>query len=192
MSTIGWLFILMAGLVLRQVIKGRVMETTQDISDAFLAMVSNDPAKLKEVLARTGEFNKADAASNDLGEGTFSRMRIAGNKYDLDRRTKPHVISVANELGTKFGIKTVGGWRAQGSVPGSKHPDGLALDLMINNIDNGKTVGEKLAAYAVANAGSYGITEVIWNHRIWSRSKGWHDYNGPSAHTDHVHLTFGE
>lgn len=191
MSTIGWFFILMAGLVLRQVTRGRVMETPQDLSDAFLAIVSNDSAKLKEVLSRTGDFNKADQAEGDLGEGTF-RRHVAGSKgkYELGA-VKPHVSAAADDIGTRFGIKTVGGWRAVGSVPNSSHPKGLALDFMTNNIENGKQVGDRLAAFAVANASTYGITEVIWYKRIWTKAKGWHDYNGPSDHTDHVHLTFG-
>lgn len=30
---------------------------------------------------------------------------------------------------------------------------------------------------------------VIFNHRIWTPDRGWHDYTGPSAHTEHVHLS---
>jgi hypothetical protein len=187
----GWVFILMAGIVLRQVSRGRVMETPQDLSDAFLAIVSNDTAKLKEVFSRTGDFTTPDKAEEiDLGEGTFSGAKVAGDTYNLGAKTKSHVRAVANRLGPMFGIKTVGGWRAVGSVPNSAHPKGLALDFMIDNIPNGKSIGQKLADYAVANASTLGIIEVIWNRRIWTASKGWHDYNGPSAHTDHVHLTF--
>jgi hypothetical protein len=109
--------------------------------------------------------------------------------YSLGK-VKPHVAAAANAIGPKFGIKTIGGWRAVGSVPNSSHPKGLALDFMINNISSGKAVGDALAAYAVANASSYGITEVIWYRRIWTKAKGWHAYTGPVPHTDHVHLTF--
>jgi hypothetical protein len=111
--------------------------------------------------------------------------------YNLPR-VKPHVVAAANAIGPKFGIKTVGGWRAVGSVPNSSHPLGLALDFMTNNIPSGKAVGDALAAFAVANASNYGITEVIWYRRIWTKAKGWHAYNGPSSHTDHVHLTFSK
>jgi hypothetical protein len=100
---------------------------------------------------------------------------------------KPWVKAAAEVLGKQFGIKTIGGWRSQGSVPGSLHPKGLALDLMT-------TKGQALADYAKANAAAFGITEVIWNRKIWTarRSKeGWRSYSGPSPHTDHVHLSFG-
>ncbi len=106
--------------------------------------------------------------------------------YNLGN-VKPWVKSAADLLGKKFGIKDVGGWRAHGSVPGSLHPKGLALDMMT-------TKGQALADYARANAAAFGITEVIWNRKIWTarRSKeGWRSYSGPSPHTDHVHLSFG-
>lgn len=99
---------------------------------------------------------------------------------------KPWVSNVANILGPKFGIRSIGGWRAHGSVPGSDHPKGLALDMMTNS----KAVGDRLAEYSVANYKALGIKYVIWYRRIWTPSKGWHDYDGPSDHTDHVHLSF--
>jgi cell wall-associated NlpC family hydrolase len=61
-STIGWILILSAFLVIRQVVKGRVMETPQDIADAFLAMIQGDTQGLGEVLTRTGDSATADQA----------------------------------------------------------------------------------------------------------------------------------
>lgn len=105
--------------------------------------------------------------------------------YDLGD-VKPWVADAADTLGKKFGISTIGGWRAHGSVPNSDHPKGLALDLMTRS----KAVGDKLADFAVKNAKALGITYVIWWHQIWTPGKGWHKYTGPSPHTDHVHVSF--
>lgn len=105
--------------------------------------------------------------------------------YNLGK-VAPHVQQVADTLGNMFGIRTVYGWRAKGSVPGSDHPKGLATDMMTSS----KSVGDKLAAYAVRNAKALGIKYVIWWKRIWTPDEGWHDYDGPSDHTDHVHLSF--
>lgn len=102
-------------------------------------------------------------------------------------KVKPWVASAAETLGKKFGISTIGGWRAHGSVPNSDHPKGLALDMMTRS----KSVGDRLADFAVANYKALGITYVIWYRQIWTPAKGWHDYDGPSDHTDHVHLSFG-
>jgi hypothetical protein len=106
--------------------------------------------------------------------------------YNLGQ-VKPHVRAAAEDLGPRFGIKTIGGYRAGQFIYGSRdHPGGLALDLMTTN-------GTALAEYARANADRYGISYVIWNRRIWSKaraSQGWRPYSGDSPHTDHVHLSF--
>lgn len=101
---------------------------------------------------------------------------------------KPWVKAAAESLGPMFGISSIGGWRAHGSVPGSDHPKGLALDMMTRS----KTTGDKLADFAVRNYKALGIKYVIWYRHIWTPSKGWHPYSGPSPHTDHVHLSFNE
>lgn len=55
MNTIGWLFILTGIIVVRQVAKGRVMNLTEDLGDAFIAFASGDTDALGGVLARTGD-----------------------------------------------------------------------------------------------------------------------------------------
>lgn len=104
---------------------------------------------------------------------------------------KPHVKVATEQLGARFGIRTIYGW-----APGKyDHPKGLASDFMINNLPNGRAVGDALAAYVVANAASLSVTYVIWYRRIWSlarASEGWRPYVGDSEHTDHVHVSFSE
>jgi hypothetical protein len=82
---------------------------------------------------------------------------------------------------------TAYGWRAVGSVPGSLHPHGRAADLMISSFQQ----GDEIADYLVKNAATFNAQEIIWNRRIWTPSKGWHPYTGPSPHTDHVHIGVG-
>jgi hypothetical protein len=84
----------------------------------------------------------------------------------------------------RWGI-TVGGWRAHGSVPGSDHPKGRAGDFMASG-----ALGQSIANDFVANAGSRGVSYVIWNRQIWTPGRGWHSYSGPNPHTDHVHVSF--
>jgi hypothetical protein len=101
---------------------------------------------------------------------------------------KPHVKTAAEEIGERFDYSSIYGWRAFGSVPNSDHPKGLAIDAMTLS----KTKGDATAQYAVDNADRLGITYVIYWHRIWNREKGWHDYDGPNPHIDHVHISFSE
>lgn len=84
----------------------------------------------------------------------------------------------------KWGV-TVGGWRAHGSVPGSDHPKGRAIDIMSSG-----SLGQSIANDFVAQAGTRGVSYVIWNNQIWTPARGWHRYSGPNPHTDHVHVSF--
>lgn len=55
MSTIGWLFILIAVFTIRQSFKGRAGELPEDLSDIFLALARGDTDALGEVFTRKGE-----------------------------------------------------------------------------------------------------------------------------------------
>ena len=93
MSTIGWLLILAAGIIGRQVAVGRVLNTKDDLSDAFLAIVRGDSAGLTAVFTRTGDSTTptvGDDAGTDLGPGTLTKI---GNGHSI--------VEAAVQLGTK-------------------------------------------------------------------------------------------
>lgn len=100
---------------------------------------------------------------------------------------KPWVKAAAEEVGPKFGIKTVYGW-----APGKyDHPKGLALDFMTVNIPNGKAAGDALVAYVIANSARLGVTYIIWQRQSWNTTRRtWQPYSGDSPHIDHVHVSF--
>lgn len=101
---------------------------------------------------------------------------------------KPHVKNAAYAIGPRFKIKTVYGW-----APGQfDHPKGLALDFMINTKGLGKTVGEMLNQFVLANASSLNITYTIWYRQYYGKENGFKPtpYTGDSPHTDHVHVSF--
>jgi septal ring factor EnvC (AmiA/AmiB activator) len=94
-----------------------------------------------------------------------------------------------------FDVHSIGGWRPYGSVPGSDHPKGRAIDVMTWS---NRSLGWRIANWAVANRGALGVKYVIFNGRIWTRSRGWHGYRHPSdpcncnptlRHDDHVHIS---
>lgn len=104
---------------------------------------------------------------------------------------KPHVEAAARELAPKFGITSIGGYRASATDPNG-HPAGLALDMMCGRLN-----GDALAAYSKANYRRLSISYIIWRQRIWSVARageGWRimeDRGSPTAnHMDHVHLNF--
>jgi septal ring factor EnvC (AmiA/AmiB activator) len=94
-----------------------------------------------------------------------------------------------------FDVHSIGGWRPYGSVPGSDHPKGRAIDVMTWS---NRSLGWRIANWAVGNRGALGVKYVIFNGRIWTRSRGWHAYRHPSdpcncnptlRHDDHVHIS---
>jgi hypothetical protein len=100
---------------------------------------------------------------------------------------KPWVEAAAYDIGPKFGIKSIGGWRKTDPFP--DHPTGHALDFMTSD----RGVGDSLAAYVIANAKALGVKYVIWYRQVWTPDRGWHPYTSTSnPHTDHVHVTFND
>lgn len=76
MDTLAWLMILMGGLIINGVRKGRVLELPEDLRDFFIGAITGDIAALKEVNARTGEGVTASTVTLDsveygVGSGTL-------------------------------------------------------------------------------------------------------------------------
>jgi hypothetical protein len=138
-------------------------------------------------------FDAAKPATPDFkaptGTDVFGGNDTAKGNYSLPG-VKSYVLGAANELGGRFGIKTIGG---VGDRPNeSDHPGGKALDFMTR----GKN-GNDLAAFAEANWKRLNIKYIIWNQHIWNPSRageGWRlmeDRGGDTAnHRDHVHISF--
>lgn len=126
----------------------------------------------------------------NYSSGGVSPLTGATHNYGL-KGVSSNTSSAANYFGSRYGIKSIGGL-GPGSVPGSDHPKGRALDFMINNIKNGKSTGDSLANEAIKNYKQWDIKYVIWNRYIWQPGRGWHKYSGPSDHTDHVHVSFNK
>lgn len=82
MSTVGWLLILGAGILVSAVFRGRVENLGEDVSDAFLAFVQGDSDALGEVLARKGGSNEADQAELNVYKNIVSVGVGIGNTGD--------------------------------------------------------------------------------------------------------------
>jgi septal ring factor EnvC (AmiA/AmiB activator) len=98
-----------------------------------------------------------------------------------------------------FDLHAIGGWRPTGSVPGSDHPRGRALDVFVSHPGaQGRALGWRVANWAADNAWALDVKYVIFNGRIWTGGEGWHAYRHPSdacncnptlRHDDHVHIS---
>jgi hypothetical protein len=99
---------------------------------------------------------------------------------------QPNAILAARAVSSQFPqISDIDGVR-----PDSKpwHPSGLAIDIMIPNPDSpeGIALGDQILAFAMSNAGRFGLQDVIWRGSYYTPA-------GPQAsgygHYDHVHIT---
>ncbi|MGE2726062.1 coiled-coil domain-containing protein [Mycolicibacterium pulveris] len=104
------------------------------------------------------------------------------NEAGLQRNT----VLAARAISARFPqIATIDGVR-----PDSKpwHPRGLAIDIMIpnHNSPEGIALGNEILAFAMANAGRFGLQDVIWRGTYYTpggpRGSGY-------GHFDHVHIT---
>lgn len=164
---------------LRELLQGRVpAEGPQTVANISYAAAVGSVAG-----TAAGASGAAESVGAAAGAATGSSASVASLGG-----VRPHVAAAAAELAAAFGIQ-----KMIGKVPGLyDHPKGLAVDFMTRD-------GRALAEYARANYGRLRITYVIWNRRIWNRSKDgdsrpnwaqWRAYVGVSPHTDHVHISF--
>lgn len=164
----------------------------RDISTAATAVVKQEAANREEA-AREREAAEFQNALRGVNPNfTYSNVKTSSGSHNYGLKgVSSNTSKAANYFGSKYGIRTIGGI-GPGSVPGSDHPKGRATDFMINNIKNGKAVGTALANDAIAHYKEWNIKYVIWNRYIWTPSRGWHKYSGPSPHTDHVHVSYNK
>ena len=99
---------------------------------------------------------------------------------------QPNTILAARAVSAQFPqIRDIDGVR-----PDSKpwHPSGLAIDIMIPNSRSaeGIALGDEILAFAMSNAGRFGLQDVIWRGSYYTpagpRGSGY-------GHYDHVHIT---
>jgi Transglycosylase SLT domain len=156
--------------------------------DRFVTRVRQLAARY-EALARSSTARSTPPrASRSVGPGTPSYDRLTPTAKRLYAR-----------VARTFGVRSIGGWRAVGSVEASDHPYGRAIDVMIAYPSpRGRALGWRIARWAVANAETLDVKYVIFNRRIWTRSRAWHGYRHPSdacdcnptlRHDDHVHIS---
>jgi biotin carboxyl carrier protein len=169
-----------------------VAHQTQRNADPYHYTRWWDPAQTV-VQALAGVKTQAGPTSSDTAAQpqTNSTYATAG--------MRPQTVIVANTLGERFHLKTIGGYRPNSSPyddPVYGHATGLAIDFMINDIPDGKATGDALAQYLQQHADDLGVQYVIWYQHIWSPGRadeGWRpmtDRGSPTQnHLDHVHLS---
>lgn len=72
----------------------------------------------------------------------------------------------------------------RGGTTKSAHAEGRAVDLHWTDEESGRVIAQRI----VDANDALGVQVVIWWDRIWSYTKGWHDYHGADPHHGHLHV----
>lgn len=122
MNTLAWILILTAILMTRAVYKGRVLNMGEDLSDAFLALISNDTGKLKEVLDRVGDSNTAVTTNLSLYQPTLEA--IGGTAIGVAQGAGHLISELEARANTSVALASVMlGSKAKGYRWGAAGPD---------------------------------------------------------------------
>lgn len=122
MNTIAWILVLVSVLLGRAVYKGRVLNIGEDLSDAFLALISSDTEKLKDVLSRTGESNTAIGANLNIFQNSLDA--IGGPAVGIAQGIDKGLGSIQNKANASVALAAIMlGERAKGYRWGATGPD---------------------------------------------------------------------
>ena len=143
----------------------------------------------------TSRSAKRRSAERSTG-GTPSGVSGAScSSAGVERGLQANTIAVHRAICNTFSsVNSYGGMRGGGG----NHGSGRALDAMVPNWSSGggNALGWQVARYVRANAGRLGVTEVIFDQKIWTTqrsSEGWRPMSsrgGATAnHRDHVHVS---
>ncbi len=117
--------------------------------------------------------------------------------YSCDPNNKPGMVAFAELVSNHYDRPRYYTSRSCKMGNSSQHGEGRAVDWPMNVYDPAdKAIGDAVAHWLTTNNGEmarrFGVQSVIWNKRSWYLySPGsWRSYNGPSPHTDHLHISF--
>lgn len=177
MTTIGWLLVMFAGVLVHGVLKGRsITQIPGDMGDLFTAYVTGDTAKVSDILTRTGDSNdptvltatgiqtsNAIPPDNTLHDG----MPTVGN-------SKAALIQAGHAFESMgYSVSehpSFGGVTPGAHVKNSQHYIGEAIDI---NADTGFRGGERMA---LDNANRMAIAAGFTT--LWQ----------VAGHYDHLHV----
>lgn len=110
----------------------------------------------------------------------------------------PNSLNAKGAIESAFpAVTSIGGYRPPDVTPNgtfTEHSSGQAIDVMVPNWNTpqGKSYGEQIKAYALANAASLGVDYVLWQQTQWNAdgsSSRMSDRGSPTQnHMDHVHV----
>jgi hypothetical protein len=102
---------------------------------------------------------------------------------------KPHVAVEAEFIANTWGIVADATLVTSGHITNSDHYTGHAIDAMVGGGQRGYNIGTAIFNHYIQNAAAKHVKYIIWQHTIWSPSRGSRRYS-LSDHMKHVHISF--
>ena len=177
--------------------KGESVNATGQTSNGFseVSLSGRKGWVSSQFLSRTAPAASASSSSSSATRSSGSSSSAAApapranGNCPIARGVTPRAAALNQAICDRFpSVRSYGGYRAGDS---GAHGSGRALDVMVTG-----STGTEIANWARANAGTYGITEVIWQQRIWTTQRSGEGWRGMSDrgsatanHVDHVHIT---
>lgn len=133
---------------------------------------------------------------NNTGQwpGATQQFNTGGQVLDT-KGVQVDTIAAATAIQQAFGITDIGMYRSPDGY--NEHSSGQAADVMVDAIGtttpSGVAKGNQVNAWAMSNAGNFGIEYTIWQNKTWYPGQEPKDYgHDPNditgAHMDHVHV----
>ena len=151
MNTLAWVFILVAGLIIRATSKGRSFtDIPDDLGDMVTALITSDVAALNEVLARTGDASSAVQVS-DAPVLSAPAADAAATVKSADKAGLVAFGKKLQSLGYRVGEHPDFGGVAPVHVTNSQHYRREAIDVNADGAKGGeKAMLDKANAMALA------------------------------------------
>jgi hypothetical protein len=170
------------GTLLTVLSKGSKVSVTGEVQGLWAQIVRDGVSRWVKA-----EYLAATKPVEDVAGGVSSKACESGS--GVEDGLSADAIRVHRAVCALFpSVSSYGGVR---SGDGGEHGSGRALDIMVSG-----STGDEIAAYVKSHYRELGVSEVIWQQRIWTvqrSSEGWRgmeDRGGTTAnHFDHVHVT---
>lgn len=170
---------------------GRSTGFKRVLTDAQLQRQRDDADQQAFRNARESEQRNTDEYDRRLEIATNAQNAVA-DQSGYESQEAPKTVGAMIKAAFPE-IASIGGGRAD-ALP--FHSEGRALDIMIPeyNTPEGKALGDKINAWALANADKLGITDTIWQD-FWQPTNGSQgnfmgNKGDNEGHFNHIHLTF--
>lgn len=157
---------------------------------------SSKPSASKSTESKTSRGGSTSrSAKRSPGSAPSGVSGASCASSGVESGLQPNTIAVHRAICNTFSsIDNYGGTRGGGG----NHGSGRALDAMVPNWSSGggNALGWQVARYVRANAGRLGVTEVIFDQKIWTTQRageGWRPMSSRGSstanHLDHVHVS---